>query len=151
MCRFDVKPKQLFVCLFGFYIKAAHLGHILMSHMGKAESPLSWGLLLALAQTLRYKESPLVAFYDMPGRQWTYSRNPLSTGSPLLDRLLHHAGDTVGLFLPRCLHRVLVLVKLRPKWCVATYESADITFTQPPGSSLPPSRVAPHGKQVAPN
>ena len=30
-----------YVCLFGFYIKVAHLGHILMSYMGKAVNPQS--------------------------------------------------------------------------------------------------------------
>ena len=87
-----------FVCLFGFYIKAAHQCHILMSHMGKMRGVYYDGVFTWRGTGTQVQGEPLVAFYDMPGRQWTYSRNPLPTGSPLLDRLLHHAGDTVGRF-----------------------------------------------------
>ena len=34
---------------------------------------------------------PLVAFYDMPGRQWTYSRNPLPTGSRFCQAIIVYA------------------------------------------------------------
>ena len=62
-----------FVCLFGFYIKAAHQCHILMSHMGKMRGVHYDGV------------------FHWPWHRHSGTRRALS-------RLLRHAWETVDIF-----------------------------------------------------